>query len=138
MGSVGSGRDHECSNELVESGAAARSGGLCRIFGSYSHRDEAEGERLDVHLAPLAREGVIDTWCKRVITPASDWERDIESGLAGADLVLLPVSYGFVASPYCFEPKLAEALRRHPDVRVRILPVLVKPLHFAPMPFERF
>ena len=138
MGSVGSGRDHECSNELVESGAAAGSGGLCRVFVSYSHRDEGERVRLDVHLAPLAREGLIDTWCNRVITPASDWERDIESGLASADIVILLVTADFVASAYCFETELAEALRRHHDEGVRILPVLVKPVDFAHMPFGRF
>lgn len=112
--------------------------GLCRIFVSYSHADEAERVRLDVHLAPLAREGLIDSWCNRVITPASDWERDIESGLAAADIVIILVTADFVASSYCFEKELAEALRRHHEDGVRILPVLVKPVDFAHMPFGRF
>jgi hypothetical protein len=132
----GSGSDHDYSNVHVNVGPGE--GGLCRIFVSYSHADEAERVRLDVHLAPLAREGLIDSWCNRVITPASDWARDIESGLASADIVILLVTADFVASAYCFETELAEALRRHHDDGVRVLPVLVKPVDFAHMPFGRF
>jgi hypothetical protein len=112
--------------------------GLCRVFVSYSHVDEAERVRLDVHLAPLAREGLIDLWCNRVITPSSDWQRDIEGGLANADIVILLVTADFVASIFCFEKELAEALRRHDEDGVHILPVLVKPVDFAHMPFGRF
>ena len=112
--------------------------GLCRVFVSYSHMDEAERVRLDVHLAPLAREGLIDLWCNRVIAPGMDWARDIENELANADIVILLVTADFVASAFCFENELSEALRRHHEDGVRILPVLVKPVDFAHMPFGRF
>jgi len=111
---------------------------LCRVFVSYSHLDEGERVRLDAHLAPLAREGLIELWCSRVIAPGSDWERDIAAGLADSDVVILLVTADFVASAYCFEKELAEALRRHHADGVRILPVLVKPVDFAHMPFGRF
>ena len=113
-------------------------GGLCRVFVSYAHLDEAERVRLDVHLAPLVREGLIDLWNNRAITPGSDWQRDIESELACADIVVLLVTADFVASVYCFEKELAEALRRHREDGVRIVPVIVKPVDFANMPFGRF
>ncbi|HEV7649969.1 MAG TPA: TIR domain-containing protein [Actinophytocola sp.] len=139
MSFAGNGHDHECSNDLAgSSDVDPVRGGLCRVFVSYSHVDEAERVRLDVHLAPLAREGLIDLWCNRVIAPASDWKRDIESVLVNADIVILLVTADFVASVYCFETELAEALRRHHEEGVRILPVLVKPVDFAHMPFGRF
>jgi len=111
---------------------------LCRVFVSYSHADEAERVRLDVHLAPLAREGLINLWCSRTIAPGSDWHRDIENEIENADIVILLVTADFVASAFCFEKELATALRRHQEGHVRIVPVLVKPVDFAHMPFGRF
>lgn len=113
-------------------------GGLCRVFVSYARVDEAYRVRLDVHLAPLVREGLIDLWSDRAIAAGSDWERDIEHELATADIVLLLVTPDFVASVYCFEKELGEALRRHEEDGVHILPVLVKPVDLHNMPFGRF
>jgi hypothetical protein len=112
--------------------------GLCKVFVSYSRVDEAQRVRLDVHLAPLVRDGLIDLWSDRAIAPGSDWERDIEQELATADIVLLLVTPDFVASVYCFEKELAEALRRHEEDGVRILPILVRPVDLRNMPFGRF
>jgi hypothetical protein len=111
---------------------------MCQVFVSYSHVDEADRVRLDVHLAPLVREGLIDLWSSRAIAPGSDWERDVENELAHADIVILLVTADFVASVFCFEKELTAALQRQQQGGVRILPVLVKPVDFAHMPFGRF
>jgi hypothetical protein len=113
-------------------------GKVCHVFVSYSHRDEVERERLDVHLAPLAREGLIDLWCNRVIAPGSDWQRDIARELDAADIFILLVSADFIASMFCFEKELEGALWRQRQGRIKIIPVLVKPADFANMPFGRF
>lgn len=131
---TGSDRERERSANLDSS---AR-GGLCRVFVSYSRVDEADRVRLGVHLAPLVREGLIDLWSDRAIAPGSDWQRDIENELATADIVVLLVTPDFVASVHCFERELAEALRRHEDDGMCILPVIVRPVDFANMPFGRF
>ena len=68
----GNGHDLECIGTRAASSAH---GGLCRVFVSYSHVDEAERVRLDIHLAPLAREGLIDLWCNRAIAPSPTRER---------------------------------------------------------------
>lgn len=112
--------------------------GLCKVFVSYARVDEAYRVRLNVHLAPLVREGLIDLWSDRAIAAGSDWERDIEHELATADIVLLLVTPDFVASVYCFEKELTEAIRRHEEEGVRILPVLVKNVDLVNMPFGRF
>jgi hypothetical protein len=125
--------------QLAAHGAAGVvHGELCHVFVSYSHRDEVERERLDVHLAPLAREGLIDLWCNRVITPGSDWQRDIARELDAADIFILLVSADFIASMFCFEKELETALWRQRQGRVRIIPVLVKPADFANLPFGRY
>jgi hypothetical protein len=140
-GRVMSSSASEGSYEQRCSGAVAGSStdkDLCRVFVSYSHIDEAERVRLDVHLAPLACEGLINLWCNRVIAPGSDWRRDIENEIENADIVILLVTADFVASLYCFEKELSAALRRQREGGVRIVPVLVKPVDFAHMPFGRF
>lgn len=111
---------------------------LCHVFVSYAGVDEPARVRLDVHLAPLVREGLIDLWSDRAIARGSDWERDIEHELATAEIVLLLVTPDFVASVYCFEKELGEALRRHEEEGVRILPVLVRPVDLGNLPFGRF
>lgn len=118
-------------------GASAERG-LCRVFVSYARVDEVHRVRLGVHLAPLVREGLIDLWSDRAIAPGSDWERDIEDELAAADIVLLLVTPDFVASAHCFDKELTEALRRHEEEGVCILPVLVKAVDLENMPFGRF
>ena len=52
-----------------------------RLFVSYAHSDEAYRKRLDAHLAPLAREGLIVPWHDRMIQPGSEWRVDIERSL---------------------------------------------------------
>ncbi len=131
----GQDRDHERPSHLDVSAGKQK---LCRVFVSYARIDEPHRVRLDVHLAPLVREGLIELWSDRAIAPGSDWERDIAQELGGADIVLLLVTPDFVASVYCFERELAEALRRHEEEGVRILPVFVKSVDLENMPFGKF
>ncbi|MPZ82340.1 MAG: TIR domain-containing protein [Actinophytocola sp.] len=112
--------------------------GPCRVFVSYAHVDEAERIRLTVHLAPLVREGLINPRCNRVILPGADWKREINNELAQADIVILLVTADFIASVYCFEKEMVEALRGRAEDGVRVLPVIVKPADFRNMPFGRF
>lgn len=133
--SSGSQRDHE---PAVRVAPVVDRGGLCRIFVSYARVDEPYRVRLGVHLAPLVREGIIDLWSDRAIAPGADWERDIEQVLDTADIVLLLVTPDFVASVHCFEKELTAALRRHEEDGVGILPVFVKSVDLANMPFGRF
>jgi hypothetical protein len=127
----------ERDEQIIDRDSATRRGGLCRVFVSYARADEKYRVRLDVHLAPLKREGLIDLWSDRVIAPGADWERDIERELASADIIILLVTPDFVASVYCFEKELGEALRRHDEEGVRILPVLIKPVDLEHLPFGR-
>lgn len=110
----------------------------CGVFVSYAHADEADRARLEVHLAPMVREGLIEVWHDRVMGAGADWASTIEQRLGTADIVILLVSADFVASIFCFERELAEALRRHRDDGVHLLPVIVKPVDFLKLPFARF
>jgi hypothetical protein len=111
--------------------------GPARIFISYAHADEGHRKRLDVHLAPLKREGLILPWHDRMIEPGSDWAGEIDRNLAEADIVLLLVSADFVASDYCYEKELQTALERHGRGEARVIPIVVSPVDFGKTPFAR-
>jgi hypothetical protein len=110
----------------------------CRVFVSYARADELYRRRLEVHLAQLSRAGLVDVWSDQAVAAGSDWEHDIQHRLTTADIVILLVTPDFVASRYCFENELPQALRRNEEEGVRILPVHVKTVDLANLPFGRF
>jgi hypothetical protein len=119
-------------------GTRALKRAACRVFISYAHADEADRARLEAHLAPMVREGLIEVWHDRVIEAGADWASAIERQLHTADLVILLVSADFIASIFCFERELADALRRHQHDGTHLLPVIIKPVDFSNLPIARF
>ena len=65
---------------------------MASVFVSYSHRDEEFRNELEVHLAMLKRQGLIDVWHDRRITAGKAIDPEISSHLESASLVLLLVS----------------------------------------------
>lgn len=118
-------------------GAMLLPGRRCRVFVSYARVDEIHRSRLDVHLTPLVRDGLIDVWSDRAVVAGADWERDIQYELATADIVILLVTPDFVASAYCFERELPEILRRYEEGGLCVLPVHVKSVDMANLPIRR-
>ncbi len=108
-----------------------------KIFISYTHADESYRKRLDVHLAPLKREGLIAPWHDRMIMPSSEWAAEIDQHLLEADIVLLLVSPDFVASDYCFEKEMTAALERQQAGAAHVIPILIRPTDFHRMPFAK-
>jgi hypothetical protein len=106
-----------------------------RLFISYAHADEAHRKRLDVHLSPLRREGLIASWHDRMIEPGEAWAGEIDRNLAEADVVLLLVSADFVASDYCYENEMRLAMDRHERKEARVIPIFVAPVDFGTTPF---
>jgi replicative DNA helicase len=107
------------------------------IFYSYSHRDEAFKEQLEIHLALLRRKSLIKTWHDRRIIPGQEWETAIESHLDEADIVLLLVSADFIASDYCYGKELARAMEKHERNEAKVIPVIVRPVDWSDAPFAR-
>ena len=105
-----------------------------RIFVSYSHRDESFREDLDKHLAILRRQGIIQLWHDRRITPGSDWDGQIDSALSHADIVIPLVSADFLASDYCYEVELRQALEWHRAGRTHVVPIIVRPCDWTSSP----
>jgi len=97
------------------------------LFYSYSHEDAVLRDELAKFLAPLKYQGRIIEWYDRKIEPGLRWESAISDKLHSADLVLLLVSAGFLASDYCFGVEMEMAMRRVKNGDARIVPILMKP-----------
>src|ERR1041385_2818241 len=98
-----------------------------RVFLSYSHRDEELFQRFLIHLSQLEREGLIEPWHDRRITPGAEWAGAIDDSLNGADIVILLVSADFLASDYCNDVEMTRAIERSKTENARVVPVILEP-----------
>lgn len=108
------------------------------LFYSYAHEDEPFRTKLEKHLAVLRRTGVIAPWHDRRITAGRAWEREIDTHLEEAQVILLLVSADFLASDYCWGVEMKRALAKHDAGLARVIPVMIRPVDFfSGVPFAR-
>lgn len=110
---------------------------MARLFFSYSHKDETLRTELEIHLATLKRQGVIDTWHDRGITAGREFDREISKELEAADIILLLISPYFIASDYCYDIELKRALEKHTAGEAVVIPVILHPSDWQSLPFGR-
>lgn len=110
--------------------------GPIEIFFCYAHEDEPFRQALEKRLSVLKRQGVISIWHDREISAGAMWEREIETHLNSARLILLLVSPDFLDSEYCYSIELKGALERHERDEALVIPIIVRPVHWKTAPFS--
>lgn len=95
------------------------------VFISYSKQDKELRDGLLAHLRLFEREGII-TWHDRQILPGTEWDEEIKARLNAADIILLLISADFLATDYCTQVEIPEALRRHEAGRATVMPVILR------------
>lgn len=108
-----------------------------RIFFSYSHRDEVLRDELEVHLAQLKNERIIETWNDRRIPAGDEFDDAISENLEKADIILLLVSPYFLASKYCYQVEMKRALERHESKDAKVIPIILHPCDWKTAPFAK-
>ena len=98
-----------------------------KVFMSYSHRDEELRDQLEVQLAMLKRQGLIDVWHDRRLLAGDHLDWTISKELDEADIVLLLISPDFLASDYCYKIEKGRALERHNEGSARLISVILRP-----------
>lgn len=110
---------------------------MASLFFSYSHADEDLRNKLEVHLAMLKHQGIIDTWHDRRIPAGDDLDSAISAQLDIADVILLLVSSDFLASRYCYDIEMQRAIERHNAGEARVIPVILRHCDWHAAPFGK-
>lgn len=110
---------------------------LATLFFSYSHADEALRDQLEIQLALLKRQGVIETWHDRRIVAGDELDKAIGGHVENDDIILLLVSPEFIASDYCYEKEMARAMERHNAREATVIPVILRFCEWHHAPFGK-
>jgi hypothetical protein len=100
------------------------------VFISYSHNDELHKDNIVKHLSPLVRTQQILIFTDCGIRPGTRWEREISERLSRSSIVLVCISADFIASDYCYEREMSNALQRHERGEVIVIPIFLRPCHY--------
>src|SRR5215475_7309308 len=104
--------------------------GRKKIFVSYSHHDSEWLKRLQVHLRPLEREGLVELWDDTKIQSGAQWRKEISKALDSACVAILLISADFIASDFIADEELPRLLAAAEEDGVKILSVILSPSRY--------
>lgn len=107
-----------------------------KLFFSYSHKDEELRDELEKHLVMLKRQGIISTWYDRKIDAGSILDKEIDDNLKDSNIILLLISVDFIASDYCYNNEMTEALKMHENKKAVVVPVILRSCDWTSAPFS--
>lgn len=110
---------------------------MIRVFLSYSHVDDNYRNELQKHLISLQHQGIVETWHDRRIGAGEEWAGRIDDELNRADIILLLISSDFIASRYCYDLEMTQALARHNLGEAVVIPVILRSCHWTGLPFGK-
>lgn len=97
-----------------------------RIFYSYSRSDESFVLELNEHLTRLKGGRSFKIFWDRNLPPGAEWQAETITELRDSDLVLLLISPDYLASRYCQQVELPEALRLNNCGLAVVSPIIVR------------
>lgn len=107
------------------------------VFYSYARSDEHLQRQLEKHLAPLQKQGLITTWYEGKSSAGAEREKEINSHLAAAQIILLLVSSSYLESSYLYDIEMTRALERYKTGTARIIPIILRPVDWKNTPFGK-
>lgn len=97
-----------------------------QVFISYSHRDKRMKDRLMVHLKALERQLSISVWHDGCLKGGETLDEEVLKQLRLSDVVLMLISPDYIASRFCFEIEMEQAIARHNRRECIVIPVIFK------------
>lgn len=108
-----------------------------KMFLAYSREDSSILEELRIHLKILERTQNLEVWFDGLIEAGSEWEKSILNNLLQADIILLLISQNFIASDYCYNKEMREAIRLHGAGKIKVIPIISKECLWEDPPFAK-
>ena len=97
-----------------------------KLFYSYSQIDEKYRDDLEKSLKMLSRYDDLIEWHFRDISPGEDWDKEIRLELESADIILLLISRDFLASDYCYDIEVLQAMKQYESGQSIVIPVILR------------
>jgi tetratricopeptide (TPR) repeat protein len=104
-----------------------------QVFISYSHRDKAWLTRLQTHLKPLERKGLLERWDDTRIKAGERWQDEIHKAINSTKVAILLISPDFLASDFIAENELPSLLKAAEKEGAVILPIFLRPSVYLKM-----
>lgn len=114
---------------------AMHTAGGIKIFYSYAKEDEKLRKQLDMHLAPLRRQG-LTSWYDHKILPGTERTAEIDKQLNTAHIILLLISPHFIESSHCYDVEMERALQRQRAGEAWVIPIIVRHVNLRGTVFE--
>lgn len=106
------------------------------VFISYAQEDEGLRKELETQLGTLERQELIKIWHNRKVSAGADLKQEITRHLNTAQIILLLISPAFMASDDPYGTEMKRAMERCNAGEVRVIPILLRPVHYKGAPFE--
>jgi hypothetical protein len=103
----------------------------------YAREDERMARQLKQHLSSLERNRYISVWDYGNIDPGTEWNEELKKHLNEAEIILLLVSASFLASDYCYEIEMQQAIERHERQEARVIPVILRDCYWNTPPLDK-
>ncbi|MBA2285722.1 MAG: TIR domain-containing protein [Ktedonobacteraceae bacterium] len=111
--------------------------GLVYIFYSYAREDKKLRDRLEKHLSILKCQNLVSHWHNVEIDAHQEWQDSNNLYLDMANIILLLLSPGFMASDRSYNMQMKRVLNRHETGEARVIPVLLRPVYWQETPFAK-
>lgn len=108
------------------------------IFCSYASKDQTYLDDLKKYFGPFIRQNNVTLWNDTDISAGMEWQEEIKKNLEKADIILLLISPDFMNSEYCCGIELPKAIERHNRGDARVIPILLRPVHWERTPISKF
>ena len=95
------------------------------LFYCYSHVDEHYRDELQIHLAALRNNGLINEWHDRRIGAGDDLNEEIDKHMESAHIILLLYSRDFINSEACGK-EVEKAMLLREEKQIVVIPVILR------------
>jgi WD40 repeat protein len=108
------------------------------VFVCYSRKDSDLKAELLVALDSLRRDGIFqNVWSDSDIEAGARWSEEIRKNIDNADIILLLISFDFLASDYIIDIEMKRALERHESGDAAVIPIILRECVWPSRPFAK-
>jgi len=109
-----------------------------KVFFSYAHEDYELCHQVYIALSPFKRQELLELWLDRKIGAGEEWQKNIDTHIYSAHIILLLISPDFFSSDFCWNHEVPIALARQESGEARVIPVVLRPCVWAGAEFGKF